>query len=181
MTCYRHPVGGAATPITGVKKQCQRWKKAAQSLDDSDAMSNGAEHPGGHNGTIDATRLNTTHSPTKGRNLSRTLKSIDLPYKFVPGARGSTMLYSISEKQLYRFKKGKHDGKMRRYECRVLNCKSAVYLIEGRLTKLESFSEHNHAEQEERVLKFEFREMVRRKCLASEIDPIDAFKEALNE
>lgn len=123
---------------------------------------------------IETLRLETTKK-SKGGDAGE-----NLPYRFVPGARTNcTMLYSISEKQLYR-SLPKYNNKQR-FMCRVPWCKAALYMVDGRLTRLSKFKEHNHENQEEMALRNEFEIAVRRKCKTELLHANEAFAETLKE
>lgn len=73
--------------------------------------------------------------------------SEELPFEFTPGARkGSILLYSISEKQLYRLKNDYIHCK--RYVCTVKTCRATLYLRGDHLSKARKFKGHYHCIQE---------------------------------
>lgn len=106
-----------------------------------------------------------------------------LPYQFVSGARKNcTLLYSIAEKQSYRLKKSPvMSGNRQRYVCNVTHCSATLYMVDERLTKLATFKGHNHANQEENVLKNQFEMAVRRLCVEQSLTTRQAFAEVLKE
>lgn len=103
-----------------------------------------------------------------------------LPFEFTPGARlGSTLLYSISEKQLYRLKNVFTN--YRRYVCNVKTCRATLFLRGNVLSKAPQFKDHNHGDQESVVAKNKFQTSCRAKCLEDGIDPSLVFTMMLNE
>lgn len=186
---YRNPVGGAVTPITGVRKQCQRWKKAAEIADDQSILNDDVsvdflddpEHDDAFDENVGVT--NAADNPDQMETVKKR-KTGDagenLPYKYVPGARSNcTMLYSISEKQLYRSLPPYYN--MLRFVCRVPRCKAVLYMVDGRLTRWSKFKEHNHETQEDMAQRNEFEIAVREKCRTGLLNASEAFEEALKE
>lgn len=103
-----------------------------------------------------------------------------LPFEFTPGARlGSTLLYSIGEKQLYRL--SKVFSKYNRYVCNIKSCRSTLFLRGNELNKSPSFKDHNHADQEAIVAKNKFETSCKAKCLEGGVDPSLVFTAMLNE
>lgn len=103
-----------------------------------------------------------------------------IPFEFTPGARmGSTLLYSIKEKQLYRCNKEFRSYK--RYVCIVKACRAALFLTENELSKSPSFKGHNHANKEAVAAKNKFEAMCKAKCLEGDVNPSLVFTSMLNE
>lgn len=92
---------------------------------------------------------------------------------------GSTLLYSIREKQLYRC--NKELSNYTRYVCIVKSCQAALFLREDELSKSPSFKGHNHADQEAVAAKNKFEAMCQAKCLESDINPSLVFTSMLSE
>lgn len=102
------------------------------------------------------------------------------PFEFTPGARmGSTLLYSIKEKQLYRC--NKEFSNYKRYVCIVKACRAALYLRENELSKSPSFKGHNHPDQEAVAAKNRFEATCKAKCLEGDTDPSLVFTSTLSE
>lgn len=183
---YRNPVGGA---VKEVRKQCERWKKAAEIADDESIINDDSsvdfldddrndDVSKGHVGVTDAVDKTNQLETVKKRKTGDAGEN--LPYKYVPGAKSnSTMLYSISEKQLYRSLPPYYN--MLRFVCRVPRCKAVLYMVDGRLTRWSKFKEHNHENQEEMAQRNEFEIAVREKCRTELLKASEAFEEALKE
>lgn len=126
--------------------------------------------------------LSADEEPIQNRKTA--VPDDQLPYKYVPSSRMNShqLLYSIAEKQLYRYKKlniQKYGPK--RFVCRLNNCRASLYMVGKRLVKLPTFKEHNHADQEETMLANQFKIAVREKCVAGIADLRKAYAETLIE
>lgn len=103
-----------------------------------------------------------------------------LPFEFTPGARmGSTLLYSIKEKQLYRC--NKEFSSYKRYVCVVKDCRAALFLRENELSRSPSYNGHNHADQEAVAAKNKFEALCKSKCLEGDANPSSVFTSMLSE
>lgn len=130
--------------------------------------------------TIEANPKSDDDKLTRRSHLRKKNNAEHLPFEFTPGARfGSILLYSISEKHLYRLKNVFTNYK--RYVCTVKTCRATLFLRGDVLSKAPQFKEHNHTDQESVVAKNKFQASCRAKCLEDGIDPSVVFTMMLNE
>lgn len=107
-------------------------------------------------------------------------KSEPLPFEYTPGARmGSTLLYTTSEKQLYRLKNEFTNYK--RYVCNVRQCHATLVLRDNELKRAPQFKEHNHPDQELVAAKNKFETSCKAKCMEGALDPNLVFTSMLRE
>lgn len=122
----------------------------------------------------------TTETIPKNAKVLKKKNTENLPFELIPGARtGSTMLYSISEKQLYRLKNDFTN--YIRYVCAVTTCRATLYLRGEVLSKAPQFTDHNHSDKEAAVAKNKFEASYIAKCLEDGSDPSVVFPMMLNE
>lgn len=161
---------------------------ACNLADDIDAQSSDESHAESDSDyladlTADSSNdLSADEEPIQNRKTA--VPDDQLPYKYVPSSRMNShqLLYSIAEKQLYRYKKlniQKYGPK--RFVCRLSNCRASLYMVGKRLVKLPTFKEHNHVDQEETMLANQFKIAVREKCVTGIADLRKAYAETLME
>lgn len=74
-----------------------------------------------------------------------------IEYEFIQGKRkGSTILHSISESQLYGINKKLKNGSVS-YRCTFSNCKAAVQLSDGKCSLKTPFAGHLHPSRTEEI------------------------------
>lgn len=193
----RDPVGGSNSSYDKMKRNLGRLKKivsknspttnskiARQQEDHSQDNSNEDIMPvGSFDGPVEICKSFTENEPMLNDGETTRLEpenSEYLPFKFTPGARmGSTLLYSIKEKQLYRLNKEINNCK--RYVCIVKDCRAALFLKENELIRSPSFNGHNHADQEAVAAKNRFETTCKAKCLEGDANPSVVFTSMLSE
>lgn len=87
-----------------------------------------------------------------------------LQYEFIQGERrGSKLLYTTEEKQLYR-KKDSYKGK-ENFECIEKECSRRIFLDQsGNCFKCKNFEKHLHGSQEAKYSKLKFMNVIKEEC-----------------
>lgn len=89
------------------------------------------------------------------------LPNSGLPFEFRCGARtNSRLLYSLSERELYRRRNGKNMS-YERYVCNVASCKAVLILKDGVLRRANKFKQHQHEDQEDKYERDKFDNLVK--------------------
>lgn len=172
----RDPIGGRSSSYVKMKshlkhrKRVVRKRRESTSEESAERIQSTTEaNP--ENADIDLPRSSYRHKKENAEHL---------PFEFTPGARlGSILLYSISEKQLYRL--NNVFATYKRYVCTVKTCRATLFLRGNVLSKAPQFKDHNHTDQESVVAKNKFQASCRAKCLEDGTDPSLVFTMMQNE
>lgn len=163
-----------------MKRHLSRLKKIASTANSTISNSDESPQIGKSAITAHLKKAETIRKELAGRSRVRFENSVPLPFEYTPGARmGSTLLYTTSEKQLYRLKNEFTNYK--RYVCNVRQCHATLVLRDSVLKRAPQFKEHNHPDQELVAAKNKFEASCKAKCMEGTVDPSQVFTSMLRE
>lgn len=106
-----------------------------------------------------------SQSKSRGKRKKNKHGNIALNFEMMEGKRrGSKLLHSIDEKQLYSWNKRLADGSTA-FRCTGKNCATRVYLLENKLCYYsDPIGEHNHANKETEIKEIKLLATIKEQC-----------------